>query len=56
VNHFISLVIFSLAVAGVFALLNREGRRNQLVYFLTLLGYMIGGSLLLAWIMYFLPW
>ncbi|GAB4247084.1 MAG: hypothetical protein Kow00109_23190 [Acidobacteriota bacterium] len=55
-NHFISLVLFSISVSAVFATLNRETRAEQFRYFFQLLGYMIGGALAVAWVMYFLPW
>ncbi|MEJ2080428.1 MAG: hypothetical protein P8Z74_20940 [Acidobacteriota bacterium] len=54
-NHFVSLVILSIVLATVFSLLNRAERRERLRYFFMLLGYMVVGSLIVSWIMYFLP-
>lgn len=54
-NHFLGLAILSLCVASVFALLNRSDRKERFRYFLTLMGYMLVGSLLFSWLMYFLP-
>ena len=54
-NHFVSLVILSIVIATVFSLLNRTERKERLHYGLRLLGYMVVGSLVVAWIMYFLP-
>ena len=54
-NHFVSLVVLSIVIATVFSMLNRSERRERLRYFLMLLGYMVAGSLVVAWIMYFLP-
>lgn len=54
-NHFVSLVIMSVVIATVFSLLNRSGRSERLRYFFMLLSYMVVGSLVVAWIMYFLP-
>lgn len=55
-NHFLLLVLLSLCISAVFAVISREGRDEQFRYFLTLLGYMVLGSLAAAWLMYFLPW
>jgi len=55
VNHFVSLVVLSIVIATVFSLLNKTERKERLRYFLMLLGYMVVGSLIVAWIMYFLP-
>jgi len=54
VNHFVGLVILSIAVALVFALINKDMEKERLRYFLTLIGYMIGGSFVFAWIMYWI--
>ncbi len=55
-NHFVMLVILSLAVATVFALISKETRQEQLRYFLTLLLYMVVGSFVGAWVMSAIPW
>ena len=55
-NHSIGLLILSICVATAFALLNRDGPQARLRYFLRLIGYMIAGSLLFAWVMHFIPW
>ena len=54
-NHFIGLIIISIVVSAVFSLLNRSEVREQISHFFLLLGYMVVGSLLVAWLMYFLP-
>lgn len=54
-NHFSGILIFALCVATVFALVNREGFRDRVNYFLTLIAYMVAGSLLFSWVMYLLP-
>jgi mannose/fructose/N-acetylgalactosamine-specific phosphotransferase system component IID len=56
VNHFFSLVVLALAVAAVFALITKEGARQQLRYFLVLLGYLVLGALVTSWVMYAIPW
>lgn len=54
-NHFAGLVVFALCVATIFALLNRSGTRERILYFLTLMGYMVAGSLIFAWLMSLIP-
>ncbi len=54
-NHFVSLIIMSIVIATVFSLLNRSERNERMRYFFMLLGYMVVGSLVVSWIMYFLP-
>jgi uncharacterized membrane protein len=56
VNHFLGLIILSLCIATVFVIVNRERKQDRVRYFLRLLAYMIVGSLLFAWVMYFIPW
>jgi hypothetical protein len=55
VNHFVALLVLSFCVATVFALINRSGTEERVKYFLTLIGYMVVGSLVFAWIMSFIP-
>jgi hypothetical protein len=55
VNHFIGLIIISIMISAVFSLLNRDEAKEQIRHFFLLLGYMVVGSLIVAWIMYFLP-
>ena len=50
-NHFVALIITSLCVASVFAFVNPDAGDQPLRYFFKLLGYMIVGSLLVAWLM-----
>jgi len=49
------MVLLSLVIATVFALLNPRPEIRPVRYFFVLLGYMVVGSLLFAWLMYFLP-
>ncbi|UCF37189.1 MAG: hypothetical protein JSU96_20780 [Acidobacteriota bacterium] len=53
-NHFLGLLILSLCIATVFSLVNRSETTERIKYFLTLMGYMVVGSLLFAWLMYLL--
>ena len=55
-SHYFGLLIISLCIATAFTLLNRESARERTKYFLTLIGYMVVGSLLFAWVMYSIPW
>jgi len=55
-NHFAALAIFSVCVSLVFALLNRDSRREQLRYFLRLIGYFVVCSFIISWIWTLIPW
>lgn len=55
-NHYLSLVIFSLIVASLFTAISKEAENRRPRYFLTMLGWMVVGSLLAGWLMYFVPW
>ena len=54
-NHFVGLFILSICIATVFALVNRNETSERIRYFFTLMGYMVVGSLLFAWVMYLIP-
>lgn len=54
-NHFLGLLILSLCIATVFSLINRTDSKERFRYFLTLMAYMVVGSLLFAWLMYLIP-
>lgn len=55
-NHYISLLVFSLTVTCIFTAVSKEAEDRRMRYFLTMLGYMVIGSLLAGWLMYFIPW
>lgn len=55
VSHFLLLVIYAFGVSLFFAVLWRRERRAQVKLFLQLFGGMVGGSLLLAYLMYPFP-
>lgn len=54
-SHFGLMVLYALLVAIFFALLWRRHRREQLVLFLQLFLGMVGGGLIVAWLMYPFP-
>jgi hypothetical protein len=54
-SHFLLMVLYSLIVSVFFALLWRRGRREQVKLFLQIFLGMVGGGLLLAWLMYPFP-
>ncbi|MFP3940599.1 MAG: hypothetical protein ACLF0P_09860 [Thermoanaerobaculia bacterium] len=54
-SHFLLMVLYSLLVSTFFAALWRRGFREQLVLFLQLFLGMVGGGLLVAWLMYPFP-
>ena len=54
-SHFSLMVVFAALVSLFFAVLWRRERRGQLRLFLQLFLGMVGGGLLLAWLMYPFP-
>jgi hypothetical protein len=55
VDHFLLMLTYALLVSVFFAVLWRRPRRDQLRLFLQLFFGMVGGALLLAWLMYPFP-
>jgi hypothetical protein len=55
VNHYIAIAILSVCIATVFTLITEETQEERIRYFLKLLGYMVVGSFVAAWIMYSVP-
>ena len=54
-HHVLLMAIHGLLVAVFFSVLWRRDRREQVRLFLQLLGGMIGGGLIAAWLMYPFP-
>jgi hypothetical protein len=54
-SHFLLMVLYALVVSSFFALLWRRGRREQIKLFLQIFVGMVGGGLLVAWLMYPFP-
>lgn len=54
-SHFLLMVVYALLVSVFFTTLWRRGRRDQLKLFLQLFLGMMGGGLLVAWLMYPFP-
>ncbi len=55
VDHFLLMLVYAVLVSVFFALLWRRRRRDQVRLFLQLFLGMVGGALLLAWLMYPFP-
>ncbi len=55
-NHLAGLVLLALSIGIVFAMINQEGRRERVRYFLSLSAYLILGSLAAVWLMQLIPW
>lgn len=55
VSHFLLMVVYAFIVSLFLALLWRRQPREQLKLFLQLFGAMVGGALLLAYLMYPFP-
>ena len=54
-SHFLLMVTYALIVSLFFTLLWRRGRREQVKLFLQIFLGMVGGGLLVAWLMYPFP-
>ena len=54
-SHFFLMVLYSLVVSLFFTLLWRRERNEQIRLFLQLFLGMVGGGLLVAWLMYPFP-
>ena len=54
-SHFVLMVLYSLVVSLFFTLLWRRERKDQVRLFLQLFLGMVGGGLLVAWLMYPFP-
>jgi cytochrome bd-type quinol oxidase subunit 2 len=54
-SHFLLMVLYALIVSLFFTLLWRRDRREQVKLFLQIFLGMVGGGLLIAWLMYPFP-
>ena len=54
-SHFLLMVLYALVVSLFFTLLWRRGRQEQIKLFLQIFFGMVGGGLLVAWLMYPFP-
>ncbi|MDP9121723.1 MAG: hypothetical protein M3O15_10230 [Acidobacteriota bacterium] len=54
-SHFLLMVVYALVVSLFFTLLWRRDRREQVQLFLQLFLGMVGGGLIVAWLMYPFP-
>ncbi len=54
-SHFLLMVLYALIVSLFFTLLWRRERKEQVKLFLQLFLGMVGGGLLIAWLMYPFP-
>jgi hypothetical protein len=54
-SHFLLMVLYALLLSVFFSALWRRQRREQIVLFLQLFLGMVGGGLLVAWLMYPFP-
>lgn len=54
-SHFVLMSLYALIVSAFFALLWRRTRRDRVVMFLQVFLGLMGGGLLLAWLMFPFP-
>jgi hypothetical protein len=55
VSHFGLMTLYALVLGVFFATLWRRERRDQRKLFLQVFGGLMGGAILLGWLMYFFP-
>lgn len=55
-SHFLYLVGFGFFVSVMFAVFNNGSVRDRFLYGLKTFAQFVGISLLIAWILYFIPW
>jgi ABC-type uncharacterized transport system permease subunit len=55
-THFPAMVLFSFLVSVVFGVLSKDTPRDRLIYGAKVFAAFVGIAVLLAWIMYPLPW
>lgn len=54
-KHFLIMIVFAALVATIFGLVGREGRRESLIYGLKIFGEFVAIGIVLAWLLYWLP-
>lgn len=54
-SHFLLMVVYAFLVSAFFAVLWRRDRKAQIKLFLQIFLGMVGGGLLIAWLMYPFP-
>ena len=54
-THFLVMVLFALFVSALFSVVARDTRRERILYGLKVFGEFVGIGIVLAWILYFLP-
>jgi hypothetical protein len=54
-SHFFLMLVYAVLLSVFFAVLWRRRRRDQVVLFLQLFAGMVGGGLLVAWLMFPFP-
>jgi hypothetical protein len=55
VSHFALMTLYALLIGVFFAALWRRERREQVKLFLQVFCGLMGGAILLGWVMYFFP-
>jgi hypothetical protein len=56
ISHFSAMVLFAFFVSVVFGVLSKDTPRDRFIYGAKTFGAFVGIGLLLAWIMYPVPW
>jgi hypothetical protein len=53
-SHFFSMVIFAFISSGILAMLKYNDLKRIALYAIKLFAFMVGGVVLMSWIMYFI--
>lgn len=54
-NHFLLMAVHGTLIAAFFAILSRRPNRGRFILFGKILAALLGGGVLVAWLMYFFP-
>jgi hypothetical protein len=54
-THFLVMMLFAVMVALIFGVVARDTGRERILYGLKIFGEFMGIGLVLAWLLYFLP-
>ena len=55
-RHFLVMTLFAALTAVVFGAMTKDTPRERVIYGLKVFGEFIAFGLVLAWILYFIPW
>ena len=54
-SHFELMIIFALCISAIIAIITKEGKKEQMKYFLIFFSSLIGIAMVISWMMYPFP-